>query len=120
MAFPDPQSVTIDGTAISLPRTSSGVNAGTFGANDGATALEISHSYGKRTRRTIAIKVKKYASDPANPTQNIPVSSTIRLTVDHPVQGYTVAELSKVLVGFAASLTASSNANITRLLGGEN
>jgi hypothetical protein len=118
--FTDPQSVTISGTAISLPRTSSGVNAGTYTSNDGATGLLISHSYGKRVRRAIAIQVKKYASDPANPSQNIPVSATIRLTVDQPVQGYSVADLQAAIVGFLANLTASSNANIGHFLGGEN
>lgn len=43
MAFADPQSVTIDGTAISLPRVSSGVNAGAFKSNDGLTALSANH-----------------------------------------------------------------------------
>jgi hypothetical protein len=118
--FTDPQSVTIDGTAISLPRVSAGVNVGALSSNDGATKLDIAHSYGKRVRRTMAITVKKYATDAANPSQNIPVSSTVRITVDQPVQGYTVDELKAVIVGFFANLTASSNANIVRLLGGEN
>lgn len=118
--FTDPQSVTISGSAISLPRTSSGVNAGTYTSNDSATALLISSAYGKRVRRAIAIQVKKYATDPAVPSQNVPVSATIRLTVDQPVQGYTVAELTAVIVGFLANLTASTNANIGHLLGGEN
>ncbi len=118
--FTDPQSVTISGTTISLPRTSSSLNSGSLTANDGATKLDIAHTYGKRVRRTIAITVKKYATDAANPSQNIPVSSTIRLTVDHPVQGYTVADLQAAIVGFLGNLTASSNANIGKLLGGEN
>jgi len=120
MAFADPQSVTISGSAISLPRTSSGANAGGFTSNDGATSMGVSHSYGKRTRRTVSVDVKKYASDPTNPNQNLPVSATVRIVVDHPVQGYTPAELEAVLVGFFANLTAGTNANIKKLLGGEN
>ncbi len=120
MAFSDPQSVTIDGTAISLPRTSSGVNAGSYTANDGATSMIVQHAYGKRYRRSISIQVKKYATDPTDSTQQVPVQATIRLTVDQPIQGSSVAELSKVIVGFFGNLTASTNANITKLLGGEN
>jgi hypothetical protein len=118
--FTDPQSVTISGTAISLPRTSSGVNAGTYTSNDGGTGLLISHAYGKRIRRAIAIQTKKYATDPATPSQNVPVSATIRLTVDQPVQGFTVAELTAAVHGFLANLSASTDANIGKLLGGEN
>ena len=120
MAFSDPQSVTIDGTATSLARTSSGVNTGGFTANDGTISMVVQHSYGKRYRRAISIQVKKYATDPTDTSQQIPVNATIRLTVDQPIQGYTVAELTKVITGFLGTLTASSNANITKLLGGEN
>lgn len=119
MAFNDPQSVTISGTAISLPRTGSGLGAGTFGSNDGSAALDVRHTYGKRTRRTLGIATKKYASDPLNPSQNTPVSATVRIVVDHPVQGYTPADLEALIVGFLASLTAGTNANIKKLLGGE-
>ncbi|DAD52069.1 TPA_asm: coat protein [ssRNA phage Gerhypos.1_33] len=118
--FTDPQSVTISGVAASLPRTSSSVNAGIYTTNDGTESLQISHAYGKRTRRTIALVIKKYAADPAVPSQNVPVSATLRVTIDHPVQGYSVAELQAALVGFIANLTASSNANMAKLLGGEN
>ena len=118
--FTDPQSVTINAVAISLPRTSSNLNAGVLTSNDGATRMDIAHSYGKRIRRTVALTVKKYATDAANPSQNIPVSATIRLTVDHPLQGYTVDDLQKAIAGFLGNLTASSSANVTKLLGGEN
>jgi len=117
--FTDPQSVTINGSAISLPRTSAGPNAGTLTSHDGATKLDIASTYGKRIRRTMALTVKKYASDPAVPAQNIPVSATIRITVDQPIQGYTVADLQFALLGLIGNLTASSNANIAKLLGGE-
>lgn len=118
--FTDPQSVTISGTAYSLPRTSSSTNSGAFQTNDGATSIQIANSYGKRIRRTISIQVKKYAADPTNPAQNVPVNATVRLTVDQPLQGYSVSELQAAIVGFLANLTASSNANIGKLLGGEN
>jgi hypothetical protein len=120
MAFSDPQSVTVSGSAISLPRTGSGVGAGTFGSNDGALSMDVRHTSGKRTRRTIGLVSKKYAEDPARPEQNIPVSATVRLTVDVPPQGYTPADVEAILVGFFANLTASTNANIKKLLGGEN
>lgn len=119
MAFADPQSITID-TAISLPRVSSGTSGGGFSSNDGQTALSVSHAYGKRTRRTAAVVVKKFSSDPLVPTQNVPVSGTVRIVTDFPVQGYTAAEIEKVVAGLATWLTAGTNANLKKLLGGEN
>lgn len=119
MAYGDPQSVTISGTAISLPRTGMGIGTGTFSSNDGATSMEVRHSYGKRFRRTIGLVTKKFVTDPARPDQNLPVSGSVRLVVDIPPQGYTPADVEAILVGFFANLTAGSNANIKKLLGGE-
>jgi len=120
MAFADPQSVTISGTAVSLPRTGQGVGIGTFGSSDGSNGLDVRHSYGKtRTRRTIGITNKKFASDPLRPTDNKPVSATVRLVVDAPLQGYTSADLQAIIVGFLANLSGGTNANIAKLLGGE-
>lgn len=118
--FTDPQSVTVSGTANSLPRTGSGVNAGAFATADGAMSLQIANQYGKRIRRSISIQSKKYASDPTNPTLNKPVNATVRLTVDQPLDGFSNADLTALVVGFLANLTASTNANIGKLLGGEN
>lgn len=120
MSFADPQSVTINAVAISMPRTSSGVNTGVFTAADGLTRETVSHSYGKRTRRTIRIDVSKISTDPLLPAQNVKFSSSVYLVVDAPIGGYTNTELKQVADGFLAMLTASSGAKITQLLGGEN
>lgn len=118
--FADPGSITINAIAIPLPRTSAGLNVGTLTSNDGATKIDVAHTYGKRIRRSYALTVKKYSPNPADSTQNIPVSATIRLTVDQPLQGYSVADLQFALLGFIGNLTAGTNANIAKLLGGEN
>lgn len=120
MSFADPQSVTVNAVAISLPRTSSGVNSGTFTSSDGATRLSVSHAYGKRTRRTIRLDSSKITSDPLLPTQNVKVSDSVYLVIDTPVAGFTNTEIKQHVDGFLAALTASSGAKITQLLGGEN
>jgi hypothetical protein len=117
--FTEPQSVTISGTAHSLPRVSSGENSGSFKKDDGSISYSVAHSYGKRQRRTAAIVHSKFAADPLFPTQNVPYSMTFRLVVDVPAVGYTVAEQKAVIDGFLANLQATSGANITKLLGGE-
>lgn len=120
MSFADPQSVTVNAVAISMPRTGSGVNSGTFTASDGLTSLNVVHAYGKRTRRAISMNSSKISADPLLPAQNVKFSSTIRLTIDAPPAGFTNTELKQQVDGFLAALTASSGAKITQLLGGEN
>lgn len=120
MAFSDPQSVTINAVANSLPRTSAGVNAGVFTKDDGTVALQVSHSYGKRTRRQIRLSFSKIAPDPLISAQNIKYSMSAYIVVDVPVTGFTVAEAKQVVDGLTDYLTASSGARVTQLLGGEN
>jgi hypothetical protein len=119
MAFSDPQSVTISGTAISLPRTSSGKNESGYTSGDGLVALTASSSYGKRTRRVIRIDHSKITADPFISTTNVKVSMSTYLVFDVPPAGYTNAEAKAVYDGFVAALNASSGALITKLLGGE-
>lgn len=120
MSFADPQSVTVNAVAIALPRTSSGVNSGTFTSADGMTRLSVSHAYGKRTRRTIRLDSSKVSQDPLLPTQNVKLSTSVYMVVDAPVAGYTNTEIKQLIDGFTAALTASSGAKISQLLGGEN
>jgi hypothetical protein len=121
MALSDPQSVTINAVAISLPRTSSAVNSGTFTSNDGAVKETISHQYGKRTRRLMRIDHSKLSADPVTPSQNVKNSMSFYVVADMPANGgYTVVEAKQVIDGFIAQLNASSGALITKLLGGEN
>lgn len=120
MAFSDPQSVTIGGTATSMPRTSNGINSGEFATADGTTHLKVSHSYGKRTRRTIRIDSSKIAADPFNAGLNNQVSMSVYLVVDVPKQGYTLTEQTNLVAALTAYLAASTNAKTVQLLGGEN
>jgi len=120
MAFSDPQSVDIGAGAVSLPRTGSGIGTGSFTSADGTLSMLVRNSYGKTYRRNVSIIIKKYASDPTNPALNKPVQATVNITVDQPIQGFTAAELKTAVTGIFANLTASTNANLIKLLGGEN
>lgn len=127
MAFSDPQSVTIDAIAVSLPRVSvngaASIYAGTLsGATnlDGDVKLSASHSYGKRVRRVIRLDHQKIADDPMNQNVSLKVNSGVYLVVDSPVNGlYSAAELKLLVDGFLTHLSASSGAQVTKLLGGE-
>jgi len=119
MAYADPQSVTISGSAISLPRTSSGNGNGAFQSADGLTRLSASHSYGSRTRRLIKLDNAKIAADPLLAGVNVKASMSCYLVVDVPITGYDNTQAKAVVDAFLAYLTASTGAKVAQLLGGE-
>lgn len=120
MAFADPQSVTISGTANSLARVPSSSNgAGSFSKDDGNVKLEISHAYGKRIRRNIRLDHRKVAADPLNAAQNLNYSMSVYMVVDIPTVGYSPTEAKAVVDGFIANLQANTAANEVKFLGGE-
>lgn len=120
MSFADPQSVTIATVPHSLPRVSSGTNAGAFATSDGLVRLSVNSIYGKRTRRTLRLDHAKIAADPLVTDQNLRYNMAAYLVVDVPVVGYSVTQQKEVVDALAAYLTATSGARVTQLLGGEN
>lgn len=119
MAFTDPQSVTISGTAISLPRVSTGNGNSSYTSADGLVTLSASHAYGRRTRRVLRLDHGKITSDPFIPAQNTKVSMSNYLVFDLPPAGYSNTDALAIYAGLKAAFTASSDALIVKLLGGE-
>jgi hypothetical protein len=119
MAFSDPQSLTINSVATSLPRTGFGADKGTFTAADGTVTLAISHQNGKRKRHTIRVDHSKIAADPFVANVNTKVGMSAYLVVDMPANGYSVTEAKQIADALVAYLSASTGANVTRVLGGE-
>lgn len=119
MAFSDPQTVTINAVAQTLPRTASGVTSSIYTKDDGNVKLTISNQSGKRNRRTIRLDHRKIAADPLLGSVNIEYSMSTYLVVDVPKIGYTIAEAKQIVDALSAYLTASSGGNVTKLLGGE-
>ena len=122
MAFSDPQSVTIGTTpgAVSLPRVNSGSDVGTFSNYDSKTALKVQTNYGKRTRREARLDFSKVTTDPYVATTNVLVAGTVRLNIDVPPSGFSAAEQKDLAVALLTWLTASSNANLIKVIAGEN
>ena len=118
MAFADPQSITINAVANSLPRTSSDP-AGVFTKDDGTVKLTVSHRQVKgRNQRLLRLDHSKIAPDVFT-SDNIRHTFSVWLSVDAPSEGYTIAEQKQVVDGVLAALTASSGAKITQLLSNE-
>lgn len=119
MAFADPQSITISGTALNLPRTSFDGQKGEFSANDGSAKITVSHQNGKRHRRLIRLDHTKISPDPLVAAALVQSGMSISLVIDTPKSGYSVAEAKAVVDGYIAYLSASTGAKITQVLGGE-
>lgn len=115
----DPQSVTINAVAQTLPAVARGVNTSTYQKDDGSVLLTIAHQKGKRTRRTARLDFSKIVADPLVPTQNQKVSMSTYLVIDHPITGLTNTEIKYVVDALTGYLTATSGAKVTSILGGE-
>jgi len=121
MALADPQTITINAVTTPLPRTFSEGNESAYTSADGLWRLSLNHNLVKqgRTRHLLRFDHAKVTSDPFVPTQNVKVNSAIYLVVDTPPAGYTNTELMQVFTGFNTLCTASTNALIAKLIGGE-
>jgi len=117
--FADPQSLTILGTAYSLPRVSAGSSSGEFRHTATGTALSIAHNVAKRSRHTVRFTNTKVAPDVLQPVTNKPYSMSTYLVVDAPLFGYTDADLKAYVDSLTLWLTTGTGANVTKLLGGE-
>jgi len=119
--YADPQSVTINAVAQSLPATSRGINTSTYTKDDQTVRLIVSHTYGsKRNRRLVRLEQNKVAADPLISAQNIRYNQAFYMVMDEPITGFSVAERVYLAAALCGWGTASTNANFTKFMGGEN
>ena len=115
--FADPQSVPFPtlGTK-SLVKVNSDPN-GEYLSDDSTVSLLVRHNRGNRVTSTASVKVSKIAADPYVTGVSRPVNAVVSVTVNHPVQGFTAAELLDIYKGLVANLAASTDTNIKKLIG---
>lgn len=116
--FADPQSVTYNAVAKSLPAISRGETSSEYRLDDSGVVYDftLGHQFSKRKRVVARLRRDSYASDPLVPSQNILASMSATLTIDFPISGLTAADallLAKALVAWA------TDPNITKLCNGE-
>lgn len=114
--FTDPISIDHAGAPVSLVRTGSGLNQGTFAGPNGL-ALRISHTYGKRERSVFRIDSRKIGADPLATGVNREYSASAYLVLDQPVVGYSDTEITDLLNALVDAL--SVDANLTKFVRGE-
>lgn len=119
--FADPQALTVSGTAVSLPRVGSGnpSRLGVYQNADGSMNLSIRQDQtANRFRREVRLTMKKVAADPISAV-NKEVSASVIIAIDEPKVGFTDVELTSLYTALTAALSASSNARLLQLMGGE-
>jgi hypothetical protein len=117
--FADPQSITINSVATTFPRMGADLDHGIFRTTDGAYSLDISHVYGKRTRRTARIDYKVLAPDVMDSSVNTPYSASCYMVMDTPQVGISRAQAGIIAGAFFNWASASSYAALNKFLDGE-
>lgn len=117
--FSDPQIVKIDTVDISLPRVLTGTPQGAFVSQNGTTDLSVETKRGNVVRHVVRLTQRKVTQDPLT-TTNVAVFDQIELRINRPKDGFLDAEVEKQVLGLVTWLTASTNANLKKLIAGEN
>lgn len=113
----DPQTLTIGGSAASLPRTTNGATQNSYTSPDGIWMFTVKQNQtAKRFRREVRLSETKVAADPISAV-NASVGLSAYIVVDEPRNGvFTDAEILSVVVALKDWLTT---ANINKVLAGE-
>jgi hypothetical protein len=120
MAFTDPQSVTVSGTPVSLPRILTGTAVGNFKSSDGNTELTLDPRGTSKRRRNVArLYTKANVTDPITGLVSVQ-GYMISITVDRPLTGITDAQVEASFAALSTWATATTNANFKKLAAGEN
>ena len=116
--FADPQSVTINAVAASLPRVGSSApqRLGTFQSADGTVRLDVRQDQSQnRFRREVRLTQKKVAADPISAV-NKEVSTSVLIVIDEPKWGFSDTEIGYLTAAMVAWFT---NPKRDQVLGGE-
>lgn len=115
--FSDPQSVTVNTVAQSLPAISRNGDNSIYQKDDATYKFTIAHQFKpSRKRFTVRLDSNKVAADPLSSANNLVYSSSAYLVIDAPVVGYSNAELQQLSSGLITWLTS---ANLLKVVGGE-
>jgi len=111
--FADPQSVTINSVAKSLPRITTGDMQAVYENNDQTFKLEISHQETKqgRVRSNVKLTQRKVVTDPLTSASDYD-NLVISLVFDRPGYGFTETELDQLRAGLFSWLDSTATAKL--------
>lgn len=115
--YADPQSVTVNSVAQSLPNVGRSLDTGKYATPLKDYVLTIGHSAGRRNQHRVRLDYSKIIVDPYASTRNVNVSMSVYTIIDVPTVGFTALEMGYPVTALADWLKASTNT--ARLIGGE-
>lgn len=117
MAYADPQSVTYNGVAQSMPRIETGTRKSIYQINDQTYTLTISHqqSAGAKLRSVVRLDRKVIVTNPLDSTNDYGVE-TVYLVLERPQFGFSMVDTERLVAALTGWLT---NANVDKLYGQE-
>lgn len=106
--FADPQSITVNAVAQSMPRISSSGLKTTYQKNDMSFTLNLSHTPSKDRIRSMArIDQKSIVPDPLT-AENDYETLSVYLVIDRPLAGFTSTQVEQLITGFKTWLDATA------------
>lgn len=115
--FADPQSLTVNAVAKSLPRVSTQGRTSKYENPTEGLTLDVNHRITKtQTSRLVKVTKTKIAADPLDPTVNQSYSMSAHVVINTPVSGFTDAEQLQIVKALKDFLT---DANIGKITSGE-
>lgn len=116
MSFTDPQSVTIDAVAYSMPRISTDASKSVYSEATEALKMTVSHQESKgRTRSMVRLDRRVIAADPLTAVNEYKTVG-VYLVIDKPEFGFTIDNIDDIVQGFKTWL---STANVSKVCGME-
>jgi len=116
VAFTDPQSVTVNSVAQSMPRVEIKGTSAIYSKADGSFKLTISHTTTKdRIRSMVRIDQRAIVADPLTAVNDYETLSYYTV-IDRPNYGFTQSQVEQLVAGLNAYLT---NAVVDKLFGVE-
>lgn len=113
MALSDPQSVTVNTVAKSMPRIQTEQGKSIYQKDDQTFRLTVSHqTSGTRVRHMVRLDEKKVAADPLTAVNSYQTTG-VYLVIDEPAYGFTDTEINYDVQALVAWLT---QANVLKVL----
>lgn len=109
MALTDPQSITVSGTARSMPLVKREGAKASYANDDELWSLTISHEprKGNRTGSTFKFTQRKTVTNPLDSSKADYDELKLSFTIDRPGYGFTKAETQAMATGFFARLDST-------------
>lgn len=108
--FTDPQSVTVNSVAQSMPRVLVDGTSATYQKNDETWKLIISHQKASkdRIRSMVRLEQRAIVTNPLDATSSDYDTLSFYCVLDRPSYGFTLAQCQQIIAGLQAWLDATA------------